>query len=790
MKVVALVSGGKDSCFNMMECIKYGHEIVAVANLHPADEQVDELDSFMFQTCGHNLIASYSECMGVPCFRHPLNGKSVAVEMHYTQTANDEVEDLFQLLSKVKKAMPAVQAVSSGAILSNYQRIRVENVCERLGLVSLAYLWQRDQTEVLSAMIDADINAVLIKTSSMGLDKRHLGQSIKQLYPYLTGSFKEMGCNEAGEGGEYETLTLDCPLFTKNRIVIDEFEYQGDEAEDLDKGPVCYYKVLKFHLEAKVIDNKNKEMDGNDDDTQSDDVKTKQLAATTEKKTAAPTTTTIDVPVTSVAAPSVPPPISSPLPFTPINSSDALAFISTAPFALSPSDASTAAQVEAVLKHIYQQLQANDLCLDDVFYMHLFIDDMGKFKPINDIYKAVFALENPPSRSCVELPLAQGQQGKDDNDVTTDTNNGGVVKVVADCMAIRQSCISRSERQERNIQALDKFTASDADAETTAKASSEKSAATAAAEENENKDPHNSKRVLHVQSISSWAPSCIGPYSQNSEVGYLLFLAGQIGLDPATMVLKQDPALQIQQVFWNCKQVLEILKSDFDHMLSCVIFVGAPFNTPQLGPLIKEECLKAVPVGFHSRLCFVVVPRLPRDAIIEARVVAYRKELDDMWSCKLQPASPATPASTLTPAVQEVSSSADELLAVTSVQTTSLALDTDIKEVAGQAVEALLQRLTATKLSRERLFTLRVYVDVSLCPVSCDTLRELLSEAFESCDTDGKAGVVPAMSFLPISALSLSAPNTGGQAAPFFAVQSIAWDFKAHKEELSIASLY
>ena len=35
MRVVALVSGGKDSCFNMMQCVAAGHEIVAVANLEP-----------------------------------------------------------------------------------------------------------------------------------------------------------------------------------------------------------------------------------------------------------------------------------------------------------------------------------------------------------------------------------------------------------------------------------------------------------------------------------------------------------------------------------------------------------------------------------------------------------------------------------------------------------------------------------------------------------------------------------------------------------------------------------
>lgn len=36
MRVVALISGGKDSCYNMMMCVAAGHEIVALANLQPA----------------------------------------------------------------------------------------------------------------------------------------------------------------------------------------------------------------------------------------------------------------------------------------------------------------------------------------------------------------------------------------------------------------------------------------------------------------------------------------------------------------------------------------------------------------------------------------------------------------------------------------------------------------------------------------------------------------------------------------------------------------------------------
>jgi len=46
---------------------------------------------------------------------------------------------------------------------------------------------------------------------------------------------------------------------------------------------------------------------------------------------------------------------------------------------------------------------------------------------------------------------------------------------------------------------------------------------------------HGKRSVLHVQSISAWAPACIGPYAQAAAWGGVLHMAGQIGLDPASM---------------------------------------------------------------------------------------------------------------------------------------------------------------------------------------------------------------------------------------------------------------
>lgn len=50
-------------------------------------------------------------------------------DLGYEPTAGDEVEDLYALLAYVKERLPGIEAVASGAIASDYQRLRVENVC-------------------------------------------------------------------------------------------------------------------------------------------------------------------------------------------------------------------------------------------------------------------------------------------------------------------------------------------------------------------------------------------------------------------------------------------------------------------------------------------------------------------------------------------------------------------------------------------------------------------------------------------------------------------------------------
>lgn len=260
MKVVGLISGGKDSCYNLMKCVENGHELVALINLYPADQKKDELDSYMYQTVGHQLIHYYSDAMELPLFRKAIKGKPINVELEYNEISieqqnnkqddqYDEVEDLFDILKEVKDQIE-FDAVSVGAIFSSYQNNRVINVCERLKLKVLAFLWQKDQKQLLNDMINDGLEAILIKVAAIGLvPEKHLGKNLKEMQSKLIELEEKYGINVCGEGGEFETFTLDCPLF-KKRIVIDDTEVMIHSNDAFAK--VGFLRINKLKLVDKI----------------------------------------------------------------------------------------------------------------------------------------------------------------------------------------------------------------------------------------------------------------------------------------------------------------------------------------------------------------------------------------------------------------------------------------------------------------------------------------------------------------------------------------------------------
>ncbi|RPB20298.1 hypothetical protein L211DRAFT_841813 [Terfezia boudieri ATCC MYA-4762] len=286
MDVIALISGGKDSFFSLLHCIKNGHRIVALANLHPpapdaslgpeittclpaedldkpiplsTNVENDELDSFMYQTIGHNLLPYYATALNLPLYRTSIVGSSVNQCLSYKLEKTDETEDLHRLLEYVRKKHPGASAVCSGAILSTYQRTRVENVCGRLGLISLSYLWQRPQNLLLDEMASAGLDARIVKVAAIGLDPdSFLWQNVtsRQVRMKLRILKDRWGVHIAGEGGEYETIVVEGPGW-RTRLAVDN--RNGDALKLIvgDSG-VGHLKILKAGWE-KIGDGRGEE---------------------------------------------------------------------------------------------------------------------------------------------------------------------------------------------------------------------------------------------------------------------------------------------------------------------------------------------------------------------------------------------------------------------------------------------------------------------------------------------------------------------------------------------------
>jgi diphthine-ammonia ligase len=219
MKYLALLSGGKDSCYNVLKAEQEGHTLVCLANLCPPEGAGEEMNSFMYQSAAHGIIPQMAECFGVPLIRRAITGKAVCQNLDYEVDTEevDEVEDLYLLLAEIVEKYPEIKGVSCGAILSTYQRLRVENVCNRLGLTPLTYLWQMDRSQLLDELCDHQFEVILVKVAGAGLDPyKHLGKTLSSLKPQLYNLHHKLGLDLCGEGGEYESLVLDCPLFRKS----------------------------------------------------------------------------------------------------------------------------------------------------------------------------------------------------------------------------------------------------------------------------------------------------------------------------------------------------------------------------------------------------------------------------------------------------------------------------------------------------------------------------------------------------------------------------------------------
>ena len=149
----------------------------------------------------------------------------------------DELDDLKNVLEKLD-----IEGVVSGAIASKYQRNRIIKICDELKIKSFTPLWGKKQEDVLKEIINLGFEVIIVGVSAEGLNKSWLGKKIdKNTLVELIKIRERYLINEAGEGGEFETLVLDGPIFEKKLVIDEEIkEWKRDHGA---------LKIKKAHLE-------------------------------------------------------------------------------------------------------------------------------------------------------------------------------------------------------------------------------------------------------------------------------------------------------------------------------------------------------------------------------------------------------------------------------------------------------------------------------------------------------------------------------------------------------------
>lgn len=246
MKFLALISGGKDSIYTICQLLDDGHELVGLLHMKSS---IAYADSYMFQTVGSEVVELIGLCLNCPLFIYETACKPINLNLEYTSTEGDEVEELFQAVQTTSATLD-FEAISSGAILSNYQRKRVENICVRLNKTSLCPLWERNQKELLQEMVAYGLEARIVKVASTMLNKSCLNMSLDQILRFLNNTNSKYEINYCGEGGEYESIVLDCKHF-KSRIDPGEIEIHCHPEEVNKDGGVFYLRMKNLRLQNK-----------------------------------------------------------------------------------------------------------------------------------------------------------------------------------------------------------------------------------------------------------------------------------------------------------------------------------------------------------------------------------------------------------------------------------------------------------------------------------------------------------------------------------------------------------
>ena len=208
MKIAALFSGGKDSNYALFCAQHYGWDVTSLVTVFSTSS-----DSYMYHVPAIELTRLAAEAIDIPLIE--------------VVTPPEPEKELIPLLEALRKL--DVDGIVSGALASEYQRRRLDQICQAIGIKSFAPLWHKEPRSYMRDLVEQDFEVMITGCAAEGLDERWLGRVLdKKALEELDRLHGKYGIHVAGEGGEYESFVAAGPHMKKRVRMTFEKDWKRD----------------------------------------------------------------------------------------------------------------------------------------------------------------------------------------------------------------------------------------------------------------------------------------------------------------------------------------------------------------------------------------------------------------------------------------------------------------------------------------------------------------------------------------------------------------------------------
>jgi len=185
-------SGGKDSAYALLQAIQFGFTPKVLLNVLNEEGKI-------------------SRSHGIPSHILQAQAAAAGLPSYLISSSWEDYEKNFTAaLEKLKTGFTCTHAIFGDIDLQEH-RDWEEKVCAAAGLTAVLPLWKQDRKKLVTQVLEAGFE-VMIVSCNEAMGESFIG---RMLSPVLVHELVSMGIDPCGENGEYHTLVLDCPLFTK-----------------------------------------------------------------------------------------------------------------------------------------------------------------------------------------------------------------------------------------------------------------------------------------------------------------------------------------------------------------------------------------------------------------------------------------------------------------------------------------------------------------------------------------------------------------------------------------------